>query len=200
MPQNVFIIGATGKVGSTLTRQIYNKGDTKFSLHANPTRIVGLASSSSLVFSRKGISQTAAFDFLNTKKGSAQYHNLEELLVLARKNFKDLVFVDMTALREPMTEFHKKIIRETRYSIVTANKNPIAYSDYKTFLFLTKEPDRYGYRCSVMAGADAVPFLRDLRDVGDRPTLIEGCFSGTLGYITSMLEKNIPFSATPGVV
>lgn len=192
MYQNIFILGATGKVGSTLLRQVFDMGDTDPRLHANPTRIVGLASSSSVVFSKKGIGRKAAFEFVRNKKG-ATYKDLNGLLTLA-KNSDDLVFVDVTALNEPMIAFHKNVIGKTPHSIVTANKNPIAYSDYKTFTFLTREPRRYGYRCSVMAGADAVPFLRDLRDVRDRPVHIEGCFSGTLGYISSMLEKDIPFS------
>ncbi|OGG79129.1 hypothetical protein A3A39_00715 [Candidatus Kaiserbacteria bacterium RIFCSPLOWO2_01_FULL_54_13] len=193
MYQNVFIIGATGKVGSTLVHQIYEKGDTSRSIHVNPTRIVGLASSSSVAFSKKGIGKKEALKFLKTKNGIS-YNRLDELIALARTNRDHLVFVDVTALKEPMIEFHKKVISKTPFSIVTANKNPIAYADFNTFTFLTKEPDRYGYRCSVMAGADAVPFLRDLRDVRDKPTLIEGCFSGTLGYITSMLERNKRFS------
>ena len=193
MRQNVFIIGATGKVGATLVRHIYQRGDTDASLHANPTRVVGLASSSSYIYSDRGIRHTDAANFVKTKRGRL-YDSLGDFVALAKKRRDDLIFVDATALNEPMLAFHKKIIGETLCRIVTANKNPIAFSDYKTFRFLTKEPRRYGYRCSVMAGADAVPFLRDLRDVEDRPSTIEGCFSGTLGYITSMLEKNIPFS------
>src|SRR3989338_6340683 len=193
MRQNVFIIGATGKVGATLVRQIYERGDTDTSLHANPTRVVGLASSSSYIYSDRGIRHKDALKFIATKNGHS-YNGLDDLVSLVKKRRDDLIFVDATALNEPMLAFHKKIIGEISCRIVTANKNPIAYSDYKTFRFLTKEPRRYGYRCSVMAGADAVPFLRDLRDVEDRPSIIEGCFSGTLGYITSMLEKNIPFS------
>lgn len=194
MHQNVFIIGAAGKVGSTLVRQIFEAGDTSSRLHANPTKIVGLAASSTVLFSNKGIGQKDAFSFPKTKKG-LPYRDLNELLAIARKNFDELIFVDVTASREPMIAFHKNVMRKTSFSIVTANKNPIAYSDYKTFTLLTREPRRYGYRCSVMAGGDAVPFLRDLRDVRDKPTRIEGCFSGTLGYICSQLEKNVPFSA-----
>ncbi|MEI6732028.1 MAG: bifunctional aspartate kinase/homoserine dehydrogenase I, partial [archaeon] len=52
----------------------------------------------------------------------------------------------------------------------------------------------YGYRCSVMAGAEAVDKMKDLRDAGDLPYKIEGCFSGTLGYICSALEAGVPFS------
>jgi len=191
--QDVFIIGATGKVGSTLLRQIFENRDTDPRRHSNPTRVVGLASSSSVLLSPKGLTKKEAFDFLKKKNGLT-YRTLDELIGHVRKKHRELVFVDVTALNEAMTAFHRKIIGGTSYSIVTANKNPIAYSDFKTFSFLTKEPHRYGYRCSVMAGADAVPFLRDLRDVGDTPSLIKGCFSGTLGYITSMLEKNIAFS------
>src|SRR3989344_686200 len=91
MHQRIFIIGATGKVGSTLTRQIYQKGDIDASLHVNPTRVVGLASSSSLVFSRKGIPQKTAFNFLKTKKGHSSYNNLTELITLVRKNCDNLV-------------------------------------------------------------------------------------------------------------
>src|SRR3989344_9096498 len=45
-----------------------------------------------------------------------------------------------------------------------------------------------------MAGSDAVPFLLDLRDLNETLYGIEGCFSGTLGYITSELDKGRKFS------
>src|SRR3989338_11421932 len=69
MRQNVFIIGATGKVGAALVRQIYERGDTDTSLHANPTRVVGLASSSSYIYSDRGIRQTDAANFVKPKRG-----------------------------------------------------------------------------------------------------------------------------------
>lgn len=193
MNQDIFVIGATGKVGSTLTRQIFGNGDTDSRLHANPTRIIGLASSSRVLFSKRGLGRDSADAFIGGKGGVA-YGKLDDLLKIARRASSRVIFVDLTALKEPMIEFHKKVIGTSKHSIITANKNPIACPDYKTFAFLTREPRRYGYRCSVMAGGDAVPFLRDLRDMGEIPERIEGCFSGTLGFITSMLEKNISFS------
>ena len=111
-----------------------------------------------------------------------------------KSNRSTLVFVDVTALNEPMTEFHLKVIRDTPYGIVTANKNPVALSDYAVFQELTRHPRRYGYRCSVMAGAESVTFLQDLRDLNDRLHSIEGCFSGTNGYIATELEKGRKFS------
>ena len=199
MIQNLFILGATGKVGSTLVRQIFEKDDIDSNIHANPTRIVGLASSKEYVFMPDGISRQQAYDFTERRSAiTLEYENLNQLLNIVNDgngyDHKMLVFIDVTAVNEPMVEFHLDVIRKTHYALVTANKNPIALSDYDTFRTLTKKLDRYGYRCSVMAGAEAVTFLRDLKDVNDQPKSIQGCFSGTLGYIASELEKGRKFS------
>lgn len=194
MIQDLYIVGATGNVGSTLVKQIFEKGDTDPARHANPTRIVGLASSKHALYLPDGIGSQQAFAFADKKcDGAGEYNNLGELLQTARYGPRDektmLVFVDVTALKEQMIEFHHEVISKTPYSIVTANKNPLAFSDYEVFQELTTDPRRYGYRCSVMAGADTVPFLRDLRDLNDKLHLIEGCLSGTNGFITSELES-----------
>lgn len=199
MMQNLFIIGATGKVGSALVRQIFEKKDTDSNIHANPTRIIGLASSEEYAFMPEGISRQQAYDFIEKRSGITQKYDDFNQLLKAADNGKDydgnmLVFVDVTAVNKPMAKFHLKVIRETPYSIVTANKNPVALSDYGTFIELTKKLDRYGYRCSVMAGAESVAFLRDLKDVNDQPKFMQGCFSGTLGYVSSELEKGRKFS------
>ena len=195
MIQDVFIIGATGKVGRTLARQIIERGDTDSRRHLNPTRVVGLASSSNLIYSPKGLPHDEVFKFVERKNDNyKKYSALGELLDTAKHEKNNLVFVDATSLNEPMTDFHLRLIEETPYGIVTANKNPIALSSYETFQRLTNDVKRYGYRCSVMAGAHAVPFLQELRDVNDPPLILQGCFSGTLGYISSELEKGRKFS------
>ena len=189
MIQDVFIIGATGKVGRTLVSQINGKGDADQDAHANPTRIVGLASSKEFAFSQNGLPLTGG-----RIPNPTEYHGLGELLKAAECCKSNMVFVDATALNEPMTEFHLNVIQNTPYGIVTANKNPIALSDYPSFQKLTKNPRRYGYRCSVMAGAESVTFLQDLRDLNDGLHAVEGCFSGTNGYIATELEKGRRFS------
>lgn len=199
MIQDVFIIGATGKVGKTVVRQIFERGDTDSKRHANPTRIVGLASSNNFIYSKMGLLPKQAYAFIDKKSDeNIKYNQLSELLEIADDKLKNdkstFVFVDVTALNEPMTDFHLKVIGQTDYGIVTANKNPIALPSFATFQKLTGDVKRYGYRCSVMAGAHAVPFLQELRDLNDPPLTVEGCFSGTLGYIASELEKGIKFS------
>jgi len=198
MIQDVFIIGATGRVGAALINQIIKKGDIDNNFHVNPTRIMGLASSTHVVYAQKGLSEQQALDFTNKHHdGAKAYYDLNELFELANRKSDEssLAFVDVTSVNEAMTEFHKKVIGSSAHGIVTANKNPVALSDYETFQLLTRNPRRYGYRCSVMAGAEAVPFLRDLRDLSDNLKSIQGCFSGTLSYITSELENKRAFSS-----
>ena len=199
MIQDVYIIGATGNVGRTLVRQIYEKDDINPVSHPNPTRVVGLASSTHTVYSPSGLSRQDSDSFINRKSESAtKYSSLFDLLDFARIGNRDessnLVFIDVTSLDTPMMEFHLHVIEKTPYGIVTANKNPIALYDYEIFQRLTHDTRRYGYRCSVMAGAAAIPILQDIRDLGDKVITIEGCFSGTLGYITTGLEQGIAFS------
>ena len=50
MIQDVFIIGATGNVGTELVKQIFEDDDTSTVRHPNPTRIVGVASSESFLY------------------------------------------------------------------------------------------------------------------------------------------------------
>lgn len=199
MIQDVYIIGATGRVGQELVKQIFKSGDTEHNRHFNPTRIIGLASSTHTLYLPQGISQEKAIAFSSKKyEGADTFKHLGELLERARYGLRgeesSLVFVDVTALNEPMTQFHLQVIGQTPYGVVTANKNPIALSDYSTFQKLTHDTKRYGYRCSVMAGADVVPFVRDARDLNDPIISVEGCFSGTNSYIAFELEKGRPFS------
>src|SRR3989338_8088595 len=128
MIQDLYIIGATGKVGKELVKQIFEKGDTDTSHHLNPTRVVGLASSTHTLYLPQGISQEQASAFAKKDYTHAQaYGRLEELLERARYGLRGeestLVFVDATALNEPMTQFHLQVIEQTPYGIVTANKN-----------------------------------------------------------------------------
>ena len=196
MIQDVYIMGATGNVGKELVRQLFERGDTDPNRHVNPTRIVGLASSTHTIYLPQGILPEQAYAF--TSKGYSDAHadtytDHGTLIDRARYGFRaggsTLVFVDVTALKQEMTKFHLQVIRDTPYGLVTANKNPIASSDYAIFKELTADIRRYGYRCSVMAGAEAIPFIRDARDVNDPIHSVQGCFSGTNGFITSELEK-----------
>ncbi len=193
MAELAFIVGATGKVGKELISQIISKGDTDKSLHRNPTNIVGVASSSGFLYNMRGINESEVRGFSAKSIDGNPYAGTEELFNVLRGSSKPMTIVDVTASKD-MLGFHTSIMRNTDHRIVTANKLPLTESSFETFEELVREPQRYGYRCSVMAGAEAVDKLRDMRDLGERPLSIEGSFSGTLGYITSEMENDKAFS------
>jgi homoserine dehydrogenase len=51
------------------------------------------------------------------------------------------------------------------------------------------------YEVTVGAGLPVIATLRYLLDTGDRIVRIEGCLSGTLGYLCAQLEQSVPYSA-----
>jgi homoserine dehydrogenase len=198
MFQNVAVIG-TGNVGGSVVRQVFNKGDNDSTANANPTRIVGLAYKKHdkihAFRSTQGIDRDWASGFCEGKYPGHVVSSLDEFREAFAGFGEKVIYVDTTA-DENMLDFHKSVILESdrEDGIVAANKKPLVVCDMPTFDALTEMPTRYGYRCSVMAGAHAVELLRALRDLNDPPLSIEGCFSGTLGYITTELHKGRNFS------
>jgi len=193
MIQNIFIFGANGNVGRTLVRQIYEKGDTNPDKHKNPTRIVGLGSISDYILCPHGLSPEVAIAYSKTASGESRYA-LSDVLNFARSRFQQLTFVDVTAARELMRDFHLEVMDNSEFGIVTSNKNPLTMMTTDEFRRVVAKTGRYGYRCSVMAGANAINELIDFRDLGDSVRGIEGCFSGTLGYICTGLQQERSFS------
>jgi aspartokinase/homoserine dehydrogenase 1 len=188
MVESVFIIGATGKIGSELARQIISSGDTDSRRHRNPTRIVGVASSSGFLYDASGISDSDVLAFSTKRTRGREHAGLGSLFDFLGGIEKPVRIVDVTASPE-MLWFHKRIISETCHSIVTANKLPLVLNSFDDFQLLTASHGRYAYSCSVMAGAEAVSFMRDIPDLGESFVEITGSFSGTLGYVSSELGR-----------
>tara|TARA_Y100000310_G_scaffold310563_1_gene355947 strand:- start:1051 stop:2142 length:1092 start_codon:yes stop_codon:yes gene_type:complete len=189
MYQDVFLIGGTGSVGSTLVSQIYSRGDVERGSNPTPLRIVGIASSSGYLHDPAGLERDAAVAFSKREEPGTSYSSLLDLLDLTNiAHPGGLVFTDTTAETGVMRDFHLAVVEHSESGIVTANKNPISLYGMDIFERLTVDSGRYGYRCSVMAGAETVNRLRESRVVNNPPSLIMGCFSGTLAYICSQLE------------
>lgn len=192
MIQKVFVIGATGKVGSEVVKQIIRNGDNNPNIHKNPTRIVGLASKGNgFIYSDDGILDHAAMAFANRKVNGHLFGKLSNLTKVVGS---PTVFVDLTALDTEMLDFHKEIIFRADHSIVTANKFPLTLCTFKEFKKLTADYERYGFSASVNAGAGSVNWLRNCYDLNDHVITIQGCFSGTLRFIKSEIANGRSFS------
>ena len=127
--QNVFIIGATGNVGSELIRQILLHDSPKTGKHQNPTNIVGIANTSGYCSNIGGVriqntppkteileDSTLFKKFLvsEVKQDLTKYGDVkvEELLkVIEQEGLEgDVVFIDATDGKNDLTNFHKRVI------------------------------------------------------------------------------------------
>jgi len=203
--QNVIILGGSGNVGREFLSQVIQH-DTVFSnKHLNPTNIIALTNSKGYWFNKQGLeiqknpgnvdkwkhSKEAFSEYMQGLDQYREYGNLAELLKLIEdmRMSGDVVFVDLTAGKDDLRDFHLKVINNSEESIITANKNPLSIYSTKVFRELTRFRERYGFRCTVMAGANAVSNLLDYYDTSEIIKRIEACFSGTLGYLCAELEK-----------
>ncbi|MFM9956877.1 MAG: aspartate kinase [Phycisphaerales bacterium] len=88
-----------------------------------------------------------------------------------------------------------------RMDAVTANKRPIADS-WPDFVRLRDASRQTGrtlrVEATVGAGLPVIDTLAMLLATGDSVTRIEGCFSGTLGFVTTALQDGAAFSDAVG--
>ena len=166
-----------GNVGKALVRQI---------LEADCGLIYcGMFNSKDGIFNKSGLRK------FEIKKFSSDLQNISfgEILPFLNKNY---IVVDTTASEKTYELLIKAL--EKGCSVVVSNKKPLC-SDIRIFEHLMlKSNGRFYYETTVGAGLPVIATLKNLLDTGDKITKIEGCFSGTLGYIFSELEKGVVFS------
>lgn len=203
--QNVVLLGGSGTVGREFLSQVIRNDTVFLKIHQNPTNILALTDSKGFWSNLQGLKIQKDLEAIDSWKHSKdvfikymhntdeyhKYDNLDELLKLIKDEglSGEVVFVDVTSGKEDLRDFHLKVIRESEESIIAANKNPISLYQTDIFRDLTKYRARYGFRCTVMAGANTVNNLLDYYDTSETIRKIEACFSGTLGYICSEMEK-----------
>jgi aspartokinase/homoserine dehydrogenase 1 len=189
MARSVFVVGATGNVGNAFVAQTLAQGNSV----KIPTKIVGVASSKSFMYDPSGLDGKTLTAFAKKMIPGTAYNGLPDLQTMLRDIKEPVSVIDVTASPD-MLGVHLFLIKNTNHNVVTANKQPLVASSVAEFRQLTEDKTRYEYSCSVMAGAGSVRFVRDLRDLGEIPEKIYGCFSGTLGYIATALENGNKFS------
>nr|HID14931.1 homoserine dehydrogenase [Anaerolineae bacterium] len=100
------------------------------------------------------------------------------------------ILADLTA--SPKTEPTLRAALGAGCGVVLANKIPLSgpWAEAREFF----EHPRLRYEVTVGAGLPVIATLRYLLDTGDRVTAIEGCLSGTLGYLCAELERGVSYS------
>ena len=113
---------------------------------------------------------------------------------LLEQRFSDGVLVDATAAQT--TALHLAAL-EARLHVVTANKLPLSgsLSSYRRLQAASRAAGvRYNYETTFGAGLPLLHTLQELIHTGDRPLRISGCLSGTIGFLCSCLDADMPLT------
>lgn len=131
-------------------------------------------------------------DINNLKNNTSVIPELNSFNLIEKvheQGVKDCVVVDVTASNKMVETLVKA--QELGYKVVLSNKKPISG---KLQDFNKLYNDKLGFECTVGAGLPIIYTLKSLLNTGDEIKEINGCFSGTLGYVFTELEKGHKFS------
>ncbi len=197
---NIFVFGC-GNIGRTLLGQICSSRKQVNKILKVRLKVLGVCNTRSLIFDSRGLSDAALQSLasgaaLSGLPGCQARPTNEAILDQISRAFKsDVVLVDATAA--DFSGAHLEGLRRG-FHCVTANKRPLANSlaDYRQIQELRRERGlSYRYEATFGAGLPLLSTLQDLIETGDRVLQIQGCLSGTLGFICTRMGEGVPFSA-----
>lgn len=187
------ILVGLGNVGGTLLSQILDTREVVASRTNLRLVPVGLADVSGLVANPEGLSDEYLHEIVDhVRQGgllSAQ-PKVCRLDQIPDHLHAGAILADVTAA--PTTAPLLKRALEMGAGVVLANKNPLSGPWADVELFFSHPNLRY--EVTVGAGLPVIDTLHYLLSTGDRVTAIEGCMSGTLGYLCAELESGRPYS------
>lgn len=187
---NILHLGP-GNIGKEFLRQFLENKQNIEKNYCLSLKIIGIFNSEygtvhlsglSLSKIQKIISSPAASDFKS-------HHSL--ITSLIRKTKEPLIVIDTTASPDTF-EILAKTLKKGGF-VVLSNKKPLADTLIR-FKKLYTYHHRLFFETTVGAGLPVISTMRELLETGDKIIEIQGCFSGTLGFIFSLMDENVPFS------
>jgi aspartokinase/homoserine dehydrogenase 1 len=194
-PRMDVVLLGFGRVGRALAEQASSSDRER-------VRIVATLDRSGYVFDTRGISRRRLLRLAEGKDrgellaalGGRPADAATALAEIAAHAVSRPVLVDVTA-----DETTPLLIAglEHGFDLVLANKKPLAGSEgHYQGLFETAEASgrRLLYEATVGAGLPVIDTFRKLAASGDRVLRVDGCVSGTLGFVLSAVEAGRAFS------
>lgn len=194
-PRTDVVLLGFGRVGRALA-------DQASSTDRERVRIVATLDRSGYVFDPRGISRRRLLRLAGGKDRGELLSSLGGKPADAATALADIaahavsrpVLVDVTA-----DETTSLLVAglEHGFDLVLANKKPLAGSEshYRRLLDTAETTGRrLLYEATVGAGLPVIDTFRKLVASGDRILRVDGCVSGTLGFVLSAVEAGQPFS------
>lgn len=185
-----------GVVGSELLAQIAAQQAALQREHDVLVEVVGVADSRRMAFSEDGIPLAEWRDRIAAVAENERRDVASTLPLLDRlRRLPVPVLVDCTAAEGMEAIYHEAFARGIH--VVAANKKPLTlpWPEQQRLMAAARQSHRaYFYETTVGASLPVIDTLKDLVRTGDHVRLIEGSFSGTLGYLTNELMRGVPLS------
>lgn len=188
------IVMGLGRVGREVLRQLMECAETIRRLGRVSYTITALADSRAVFGSSGGLDEGLMLKLLAHKESGLSLQDFPGSLPLASlSNFygRGVLVADTSASAE--TAPYLRLALEKGGAAALANKLPLALPWVDASAFF--HTPRVRYESSVGAALPVIAALKGLLAGGDEITMIEGCMSGTLGYLCSQLEQRMNFSA-----
>jgi aspartokinase/homoserine dehydrogenase 1 len=189
-----------GVVGGQLLAQIQAQADELRRKDGVLLRVVGIVGRDKALFDEKGIDlatwKSRYADATPLGEGPEALGPLLDQLV----RLPVPILVDCTAADGMEQTYIQAFARGIH--VVGANKKPLALPQKERDALMAvaaRHHRLYLYETTVGASLPVIATLKDLVRTGDRVRLIEGSFSGTLGYLVNELMAGVPLSKAVAV-
>ncbi len=184
-----------GTVGGRLLAQIRTERARLERDSDVQVNVVGLANSRTAIFDEEGLDLERWQGMLDQAEGAGPAPDVAALLERLRR-LPVPILVDCTAGDGMETLYEKAFALGIH--VVAANKKPltIPFAARERLIDAARRSHRiYHYSTTVGASLPVIETLKNLVRTGDRVLLIEGSFSGTLGFIVNEAMRGVPLSA-----
>ena len=199
---DIVLLGV-GQIGRELVRML-PKVRGRGAARVKPT-IVALIDRSGFVFDPQGITARRLASFADAKEAGESLTSYEGAVAstapdavawIAKHALARPVLIDLTA-DETMPAIREAL--SAGMDIVLANKRPLSapLAEVSALRALaTRQNKRILHETTVGAGLPVMDSYAKLVETGDTVLRIEGCTSGTLGFLLTEIGKGRPFSAS----
>jgi aspartokinase/homoserine dehydrogenase 1 len=184
-----------GVVGRQLLEQIQSQAEKLRRDDGVLLRVVGIAGRDRALFSEDGIDLAGWSEAYASAPAVATDPATLGPLLDRLVRLPVPIIVDCTGA-DGMEHVYVEAFRRGIH-VVGANKKPLALPQKERDALLTvarRHHRLYLYETTVGASLPVIATLKDLVRTGDRVKLIEGSFSGTLGFLANELMRGIPLS------
>ena len=193
-----------GQIGRTLAKQILDQKSYLSEKLAINVTCSGVMDSSGMVIEQNGISESSLIDLCILKEKGIKlaaapgqnFHPGSSAIrsIMFKLPFPRPILVD-TSATDSWDDFLTAV--QSGWHVVTANKKPMAVDQDKydkLFSEAKKKNVQVRFEATVGAGLPILDTIKKLHESGDQIISIEGCFSGTLGFLFTELEKGTAYS------